>query len=76
MKYTIAIAALLCTLSQSIIVRKTLDEYQDDIANEEKEAKDSESMSNISKKMVEMNAEDDVLIKEYAVKLDQSTRNI
>jgi len=38
--------------------------------NEEKEAKDSESMSNIAQKMKDMTAEDNVLIKEYAVKLD------
>lgn len=38
--------------------------------NEEKEAKDSESMKNIDKKMQEMKTEDKVLMDEYAVKLD------
>ena len=70
MKYSIAIAALLCTITQSITITKTLDEYEGDIANEEKEAKDSESMGNIAKKFKEMNTEDNVLIKEYAIKLD------
>jgi hypothetical protein len=70
MKYSIAIAALLCTLTQSIIVRKSLDEYEGDVDTEEKEAKDSESMSAIATKMDGLKTEDDVLIKEYAIKLD------
>ena len=35
MKYSIAITALLCSLSQSIYVRKTIVEYEGDIDTEE-----------------------------------------